>query len=74
MLDFRDLLDGVDVTKKHPSDEDVGGDANDQTERRGGFCFRRDFFSRFSGKNARFFRDDGDGRDGRDGRDGCADA
>ena len=28
MLDFRDLLDGVDVTKNTPSDEDVGGDAN----------------------------------------------
>ena len=36
-------------------------------ERRGGFFFfRQVFFSRFSGKNARFFRDDR--RDGRDGR------
>jgi hypothetical protein len=38
MLDFRDLLDGVDVTKNTPSDEDVGGDAN-ATERDGGFWF-----------------------------------
>ena len=34
MLDFRDLLDGVDVTKNTPSDEDVGGDANATGERR----------------------------------------
>ena len=44
MLDFRDLLDGVDVTKKHPSDEDVGGDANDQTERDGEVFFSAGFF------------------------------
>jgi hypothetical protein len=54
MLDFRDLLDGVDVTKNHPSDdEDVGGDANDRTKR-DGFFFFFFFFSRFS--EARFWR------------------
>ena len=70
MLDFRDLLDGVDVTKKHPSDEDVGGDANDQTRETGRFLFSAGFFFPVFGKKraARFFRDDGDGRDG------CADA
>ena len=57
MLDFRDLLDGVDVTKKHPSDEDVGGDANDQTERDGEvfFFFGRFFFPGFRGKTRVFF-------------------
>ena len=35
MLDFRDLLDGVDVTKNTPSDEDVGGDANATGETEG---------------------------------------
>lgn len=56
MLDFRDLLDGVDVTKNTPSDEDVGGDANDQTRETGRFLFSAGFFflvTRFSGKNAR---------------------
>ena len=64
MLDFRDLLDGVDVTKKHPSDEDVGGDANDQTERE--FW---DFLLFFPVFGSAFLGNDGDGRDG---RDGCA--
>ena len=63
MLDFRDLLDGVDVTKKPPSDGDVGGTRRRRRETCGLFGFSV-FLCR------EFARDS----DGRDRCDGCADA